>query len=1070
MTMLIIRSYIRKTAAVSAFALVTGTLYAQTDTTAINTDTSITKLVMAAATPKKGVQLTGTITDAVNSKGVAGIRIKVDDFSAAITDDQGYFTILVPTYTATITIEGEGYDTRRVPLKGRNVIQVALLNETHESFHEPITMPLGPVTKSNVVAATGQYNVNGAWTQPDEMADGLLQGRIAGLQAIRRSGTPGAGANLFLRGYNSLYGTNKPLIIVDNMLYDANDYGESIIANTYTNPLALIDVKDIDNITVLKDASSIYGTKGANGAIIITTARAKSQATKIDFVAYTGFNMTSNNLPVMNAADYRIYLSEMLQSKGLSSTDIASLPYMNDDSKNPDYARYHYNTDWQKQVLKNSVNQNIFLKVTGGDNIATYGLSMGYMGNKGVVKETDLTRYNTRFNAVFNFTRRFTGTANLSFTYNEQNLKDQGIADKTAPLLLSWIKAPFLPANEVNDAGVESPNLTDTDILGISNPSIIIANMQAYNKYYRFFGSFGFKYDISKTLSASTMVGVVYDKVRENFFVPRKGVAEDTLSNAIADSRMGTQVKRLFTIYNDTRIDYNKLFNRVHKLTANLGIRYQHNQAEQDYAMGFNSATDDLVSVQNGLAALRQAGGGIGEWNWLNAYFGAAYGFRDKLFFTLNAALDGSSRFGKQAADGIDISGNKFPVMSSIGAAWLISSENFMAHSPIDLLKVRATYSITGNDDIGNYNARQTYLSQNLLGAQGLLRSGIANPALQWETNYKANAGIDVAFWNERVGLSLDAYHNRTDNMLVYESLATATGFKTMLTNGGAMENTGIEASLNVRILNTRDLSWDAGINIATYKNKIKAVPNGRFTTEYAGATILTAVGQPANQFYGYTTQGVFATDADAAAAGLTKKNTDGSFTAFKGGDVRFTDLDNNKIIDDNDRQVIGDPNPALFGGFNNRVIWKRFELNVLFTFSQGNDVFNYVRYRLESLNGVENQLESARNRWRGNGHVTNMPKATWGDPMGNSRFSDRWIEDGSYIRLRTLSLQYNLPLKGFFKNASVFATANNLFTLTEYKGYDPEFSASPSVFVQGIDTGLDPLYRTVTLGVRVGL
>ena len=1072
MTMLIIRSYIRKTAAVSAFALVTGALYAQTDSTATNADTSITKLVLQSAAPRKGVQLTGTVTDAVNGKGITGIRIKVDDFSAAITDDQGNFTIQVPAYTATLTIEGEGYDTRRIPLKGRNVIQVALLNETHESFHEPVTMPFGPVTKSNVVAATGQYNVNGAWAQPDEMADGLLQGRIAGLQAVRRSGTPGAGANLFLRGYNSLYGTNKPLIIVDNMLYDANDYGESIIANTYTNPLALIDVKDIDNITVLKDASSIYGTKGANGAIIITTARARSQATKIDFAAYTGFNTTPSKLPVMNAADYRIYLSEMLQSKGMSSTDIAALPYMNDDTKNPDYARYHYNTDWQKQVLKSSINQNIFLKVTGGDNIATYGLSMGYMGNKGIVKETDLTRYSTRFNAVFNFTRRFTGTANLSFTYNEQNLKDQGIADKTAPLFLSWIKAPFLPAKEVNDAGVESPNLADTDILGISNPSIIIANMQAYNKYYRFFGSFGFKYDISKTLSASTTVGVVYDKVRENFFVPRKGVAEDTLSNAIADSRMGTQVKRLFTIYNDTRIDYNKRFSREHNLTANLGIRYQHNKAEQDYAMGFNSATDDLVSIQSGLAALRQVGGGIGEWNWLNAYFGAAYGFRDKLFLTLNAALDGSSRFGKQAPDGISISGSKFPVMSSIGAAWLISSESFMAHSPIDLLKVRATYSITGNDDIGNYNARQTYRSQNLLGAQGLLRSGIPNPALQWETNYKANAGIDVAFWNERVGLSLDAYHTRTDNMLVYESLGTSTGFKTILTNGGRMQNTGIEASLNVRVLNTRDLSWDAGINVATYKNKIKAVPNNRFTTEYAGATILTAVGQPANQFYGYTTQGVFATDADAAAAGLTKKNTDGSFSAFKGGDVRFTDVDNNKIIDENDRQVIGDPNPALFGGFNNRVIWKRFELNVLFTFSQGNDVFNYVRYRLESLSGVENQLESARNRWRGDGHVTNMPKATWNDPMGNSRFSDRWIEDGSYIRLRTLSLQYNLPLKanGFFKNASVYATANNLFTLTEYKGYDPEFSASPSVFAQGIDTGLDPLYRTVTLGVRVGL
>ncbi|WP_350340042.1 hypothetical protein [Paraflavitalea speifideaquila] len=301
-------------------------------------------------------------------------------------------------------------------------------------------------------------------------------------------------------------------------------------------------------------------------------------------------------------------------------------------------------------------------------------------------------------------------------------------------------------------------------------------------------------------------------------------------------------------------------------------MRYQHNNAEQDFALGFNAATDDLVSVQNGLPALRQVGGGIGEWNWLNAYVGAAYSFKDKLFLNLNAAMDGSSRFGVEAVNGIRLSGRQFPVMPSIGAAWLISSENFMAHSPVNLLKIRATYSITGNDDIGNYSSRQTYRSQNLLGAQGLVRSGIANPALQWETNYKANVGTDIAFWNERVGLSLDAYHTTTRNMLVYETLTTATGFKTMLTNGGQMENTGIEASLRVRVVNARQFSWDAGINIATYKNKIKAVPGNRFTTDYADATILTAAGRPANQFYGYTTQGVFATDAEAATAGLSKK------------------------------------------------------------------------------------------------------------------------------------------------------------------------------------------------------
>ena len=1021
--------------------------------------------------PKKGMPVSGVVKDAATGKPITGVSIAVADFSAAITDDNGKYTLNVPSYQSMVSVSSEGYQTRNIALKGRKKLDLLLNDESLVSFSEELTMPFGKQVKSDITAAASQYNADGAWTQPYEITDALLQGRASGLNAVRRSGAPGAGANLFLRGYNSLFGTNKPLIVVDNMLFDANDYGESIIANNYTNPLALIDAKDIDNITVLKDATSMYGTKGANGAIIITTARSRSQATQISFAAYTGFNAAPKNLPVMDAANYRIYLSEMLQSKGMTASQIAALPYMSDDQKNPNYARYHYNTDWQKEVLDDSKNQNYFLKVTGGDNIATYGLSVGLVKNQGIVKETDISRYTTRFNAEFNFSKKLTGTANLAFSYNEQNLKDQGISPKTAPLYLALTKAPFLPVHEVNDQGLESPNYSDADTLGLSNPSALISTMEAINKYYRFFGSFTFKYGISKYLTASAMIGVVYDKVRESSFVPRKGVANDTLSNAIADSRLGSQVKRLFQVYTDERLSYNRTFLGIHKVSANLGMRYQHTDSEQDYALGYNSATDQLVSVQNGLNALRQIGGDGGEWNWTNTYLNVDYGFRSKLFLSLNAAVDGSSRFGVKAADGIKIGDHKFAVSPSIGAAWLISSENFMAKSGIDLLKLRATYSITGNDDIGNYTARQTYVSQNLLGMEGLVRSGIANPALQWETNHKLNAGLDLSLFNERFIVNFDAYHNKTTNMLVYESLATTTGFSTVLTNGGSMETNGIDLSLSARIINGKSFKWDLGFNVGKYKNKIVSVPAGRFTTDYAGATILTANGGPANQFYGFTTNGVFASNAAAATSGLRKRNPDGSFTAFKGGDIQFTDLNGDKVIDDNDRSVIGNANPSWVGGITSHFVYKNFALDALFTFSQGNDAFNYLRYKLESVSTIENQLMSVNNRWRTDGQVTNTPKATFGDPMGNSRFSDRWIEDASYFRLRTLSLSYNIPFKPkFFTDASVYVAANNLFTLTKYKGYDPEFSARPSVFAQGIDTGLDPIFQSVTLGVRLGL
>jgi hypothetical protein len=307
--------------------------------------------------------------------------------------------------------------------------------------------------------------------------------------------------------------------------------------------------------------------------------------------------------------------------------------------------------------------------------------------------------------------------------------------------------------------------------------------------------------------------------------------------------------------------------------------------------------------------------------------------------------------------------------------------------------------------------------------------------------------------------------------MLVYESLAAATGFDKLLTNAGSMQNQGVEFTLNARMVNGAKVKWDMGFNVSQNKNKIIEVPNGQFTTEYAGATILTANGQVANQFYGYTTDGIFETNAAATAAGLMNRNADGSFSMFKGGDVRFVDLNGDKIINEDDRSVIGNPNPDITGGITNRVSWNRFEFNALITFSKGNDVYNYLRNRLEAQSGYENQLLSVNNRWRNDGQVTNTPKATWADPMGNSRFSDRWIEDGSYARLRSISLQYYFPFKnGMVKNATVYVTGNNLVTLTNYKGFDPEFSANSSIFAQGIDTGMEPLFKSVTMGVRIGL
>ncbi len=744
---------------------------------------------------------------------------------------------------------------------------------------------------------------------------------------------------------------------------------------------------------------------------------------------------------------------------------------MNDDKTSGQYYAYHNETDWQKLVTQRAPTKNIYLKVTGGDNIAKYAISLGFLKNDGLTKNTDLSKYNMRFNGDLNLSRRLTATTNLAFSFAEQNLRDQGYSYKTNPLFLALVKAPFLRTNDVSATGVESPSLADRDTLNISNPVAITDLGQGLNKTYRFFGSIGFNYELSKKFTLSATVGVIYNKVRENFFIPRKGVTPDSLTTAIAYSRLGTQVTSLFSLVTDARATYATTVNKVHLFTVRAGTRYMKDKTEQDYGLGYNSPIDELVSVGNGVNGLRKIGGEIGESKWFDVYANGEYSYKDKYFVSVNAAADASSRFGKNVPDALKINGNTFAVLPSVAVAWIASSEKAMAGSKIDLLKFRASYGLSGNDDIGNYTAQQTYVSQNLLGMQGLVRAGLANNQLQWEQVKKLNAGIDLAVLNERLQFSLDVFSNQTDKMIVYEPQPTASGFDYAVTNSGGMKTSGMELSVNARIINKKDFSWDAGFTAGKYSSGVTKLPVSKIVTNFNGATYITQVNGGPNDFYGYRYKGVYTTDAAAAAEGLSIRKADGTLVPFKGGDAKFGDMNNDKIIDENDMVVLGSPNPDFFGSFWNKFTYKRFTLNTLFTFVSGNEIFNYTRSQLEGMSNAYNQTTAVLNRWRTNGEVTNVPKATWGDPMGNSRFSSRWIDDGSYLRLRTATLSYDVPFKpGFFKYATVYATGNNLFTLTKYKGYDPEFSATESIFGQGIDNTLEPQVRSVQVGFRLGL
>ncbi len=1020
-----------------------------------------------------GPQASGIITDAATGKPLAAINISVTGFSAALTDEKGFFKISVPNLKAVLVISGRDYQAKEEALKGRTSVKIALYEETYSSVYDAATLPFGSVLKNRVPYSVTTLNTNGTWERANENPDTYLQGKIAGLDVLKKSGTPDIGAEMYLRGYNSLYAANQPLVVVDGLIYDFNAYGSGIISGHENNRLANIDIKDIDNITIIKDGTSIYGTRGANGVLLITTGRAKDVATRLNFSAYGGYTSKVGDLPVMDAASYRTYLSDLLKTKpGVTDAQISAQPYMN-DNLNPEYYNYHQNTNWQDQVMGGGYSQNYYLKVTGGDDIATYALSLGYLSSDGLINNTDLTRYQTRFNANLNLSQKLKAQANLAFTRSEQNLRDQGQSYSTNPLYLALIKAPFLSPNELSSTGIQSPNLADTDIFGISNPAVAAQDIQALNRSYRFSGSVGFEYTFNKYFKANALFGITYDKVRENYFSPEEGIANVLLPTAVGYNRVAAGLQRLFAVNTDTWLSYNRNVSKSSKFSANLGFRYQSSSAELDNGTSFNTASDDFVTLGGTQSTLRIIGGSLGKWNWLNTYVNANYQAYDKYFLSLSLAADASSRFGQNIDGALNINGVNLAVLPSIAASWLISSEDFMANNKfIESLKLRASYGLTGNDDIGNYSAKTYYVSQNFLNRQGLVRGNIGNNGLKWETNAKANLGVDASFLKERLNVSIDVYRNKISDMLIYEPLYTSTGFGYAVSNGGEMTNNGIEFSVQARITNTAKVKWDMGLVFARNRNKISQLAgNNSLITNYSGATIITQVGQQANLFYGYRTNGVYESNAAGAASGLTNKTADGGFVAFQGGDMKFVDLNGDKIIDEKDREQIGNPNPDFTGAYSNKVSYKRWSLDALFTFSYGNDIYNGTRAALESMSGYENQTLVVGNRWRTDGQITNTPRASWGDPSRNARFSDRWVEDGSYLKLRTVSLSYKLPLNvSFIRSATVYTIANNVFTLSDYLGYDPEFSAGSSIFARGVDTGLEPNTRSVQLGIRIGL
>ncbi len=1028
----------------------------------------ITFLFNAGYSQTGNNKITGRVVDAATGQLLDGIKVTLPGISSTITADSGIFEISVPDDNISLWFEGIRYQSELVALKGRSDIQVRLNEAGYHSVYNTIVTPTGEKALISVNSAVN--GIKGSFKKTASSADEIMQGKIAGVNVISRSGDPGAGTNIFIRGYHSLNTYSQPLIVVDGVIYDNRDYaGSNITGNPENNPLLLIDPKDIESISVLKDAVPVYGGKAANGVILINTVRAKQAVTRIDFYTHHGVNFKPVNMPVMEADDYKIYLTDQITTTGISGDDASNLYFMSDDITSQDYYRYHNNTNWQDEIFNNSTEHNYYVRVTGGDERMKMAASVGYMKKEGIIKQSELSRYNMRINGDIVAAKNLDINVGLAFTLNEKDLKGSGVYNQLSPVYLALAKGPIFAPYINNELGT-TPNLEDYDPLFISNPVAILKNMIGDVQNKRFFGTFGFKYHLIPGLIFGSTFNINFDEKRETFFMPDIGVVSTLLPNGVADNSASAMVDRYTGLYNDTRLTYKNKNNPFHNYNVIAGIRFNTVDIESDWANAYNTPSDEISTLSSGSENLRRTGGNIGNWKELTYYLAADYNMLQKYFLSAGLSLDGSSRFGSQAK-GISLFSHKFGLFPSVNAGWLISSEDFMSNlEMIDVLKIRASYGVTGNDNISNRSDIKYYSTQRYIGVVGIVYTDIPNQHIQWETVNKANFGIDIALLNERLALHGDIFSHQTENMLVFSPSSVISGTEYFLSNDGSMKSNGFELEINSRIIN-RELKWNAGLAIAHFKNEITSIPENEYI--YLGnAHTIAREGSPIGSFYGFKTDGIYASDQEALESGLLNRLPSGELVNFRGGDVKFLNLDNSdNIIDDNDRQIIGDATPVLTGYLNSSVSWKGITLDMIFSFSYGNDVYNGVRAQYESMRSYDNQLITVKNRWLYDGQVTDMPRAEYGDPMQNARFSDRWIEDGSYLRLKTLTLSYDLPLKqGFFKNAMVFLSANNLVTFTKYLGYDPEFSNCSYSFCQGIDTGLTPVYKSVYAGVRVGL
>jgi TonB-linked SusC/RagA family outer membrane protein len=1023
--------------------------------------------------------ITGIVRDAHTREPIAAARIlSVNDHASATSNDKGEFSIQVGVKGAILRINAFEYGIRELSVRGNKQV---IINLYPLSFSHRVLELHGLTGAVHALTQTGNIRSilpshKSISSSPEEELQLLTGGEV---RSISRSSATGIGNTTFIRGVNSLTANAQPLYVIDGVARNTLNNLSSIHHGFYGNPLSYIAMYDIESISLVKDGTSLWGSKAANGVVIINTKRATEMATKIDLRITGGITETPRTIPVMNAHQYKTYLTDLLGTAGLSNQEVEQLPYLNDDPRRSTYNTYHNQTNWQDEIYRTGYSQNYSIGVDGGGEKALYYFSLGYTTNESNIRNTNYQRYTMRLNSDLKLSEIVTAGINIGISSLNRDLRDDGINQETSPSWIAQIKSPFLNPNTFTFQGERTTEYSYYDLFNLSNPAALLSRSINTVKQNSF--TFGLlpRVKINKELEVSSQFDYYLNKTNEDYYRPYLFSAPIEIQGVgLSYNTRSSQVYRNNTLFNNLQLRYNTALTSNQLLTVIAGNRFHYEYLESDYVEGHNSMSNSVINLRGSFRNLFTDGTNELTRSVSN-YLTADYRLNNTYFVNLTAALDASSRFGSEVEGALNMLGTTWAFFPSVSGAWLLSSEEFMKnYTSVNHLRLRAGIDITGNDDIAAYQSKAYFTAIRFKGiANGMVLHNLANPAIRWETTMRAYAGTDIGLLNDRIRLNLDVYKSSTRDLLVEKNVPEVAGLAWYLTNEGTLSNTGFEAGMDVRLLNLKKIQWELNISAGHYKNRIGSLPGGEFTTTVPGGEILTREGQSAGVFYGYKTLGVYAGEAEATQANLKLINSQGNYIPFAAGDIHFEDSSGpdgtpDGIIDRYDRQIIGDPNPDFYGSVHTGLTVGRLSFSALFTGSYGNDLFNYPRMLLESGNNFSNQTPMMITRWKAEGQQTQQPRAVFNDPMGNARFSDRWIEDGSYLRLKNITMAFQVPLKnsGFITGLNIWASASNLITWTNYLGADPELSAGNSVLMQGIDLGLVPQSRSYHLGLKINL